>query len=201
MTKEASPSKNVTNAAVSVPSTPHGPLILVTGPPHSGKSSMLANLLQQMRALGWRMAGILAEGHWQNGRRSGFTLIDLQSGRRTPLARRITVDDPRTFPYVFFPMGIAAGRRALSPTRCLEADLMVVDEVGSLEIRGGGWADRLPPLLQQTDTIHLWIVQSKRVAAVCDQWQLTPHRIIDATAPDARLHLHETLLAIGSLIS
>ncbi|ABA87420.1 hypothetical protein Pcar_0159 [Syntrophotalea carbinolica DSM 2380] len=171
----------------------HAPLVIVSGEAHCGKTTLVADLLQYLRRQGRQLAGILAEGHWCNGRRSGFTLIDLSDCRRTPLADRIVEPGPNRFPYVFRPEGLAAGRRALCLSRCASADLLVVDEVGSLEVHGGGWAELLGPLLNQPRLLQLWVVQSAWLEAVCRSWQLTPTRIIDASAADALIDLTTTV--------
>jgi nucleoside-triphosphatase THEP1 len=62
---------------------------------------------------------------------------------------------------------------------------VVVDEVGSLELRGAGWARNLGPLLRQCRSLQLWVVQAARVEAVCRKWQLSPVRVIDASQPQA----------------
>lgn len=173
-------------------------MILITGPPHSGKSSLIAELLQRLRPLGWRTAGILAEGHWSDGRRSGFTLVDLSDGRRTPLSERIVDSGPGDFPYAFAPEGIAAGRRALTGKRCAGADLLGVDEVGSLELQGEGWADLLVPLLALPGPVQIWVVQSAWLPAVCRKWQLSPLRIIAATESGALADLLKMLQGMGT---
>lgn len=171
----------------------HGPLVLVSGPAHSGKTTLAMRLVQQLCRQGRRLAGILAEGHWQDDRRSGFTLVDLNDGRRTPLADRIGNRSPNEFPYAFHPEGLAAGRRALSLSRCADADLLVVDEVGSLELRGDGWAGLLAPLLSRFRFPQLWVVQSAWLEAVCEKWQLQPIRVIDASTPHAFEELTATV--------
>jgi nucleoside-triphosphatase THEP1 len=70
-------------------------------------------------------------------------------------------------------------------SRCAGADLLVIDEVGSLELRGAGWADVLPPLLDRCRLPQLWVVQSAWLEAVCKKWQLHPIRVIDASTPHA----------------
>lgn len=137
--------------------------------------------LRQVRVLGWQVAGVLAEGHWEKGRRSGFSLVDLGDGRRTRLADRAKHAGTAGLPYIFHAEGVAAGRRALALSRCAGADLVVVDEVGALELGGRGWAECLAPLLTQVDAWHLWVVQSARLEAVCRHWHLSPVLVVDAS--------------------
>lgn len=178
---------------MSLPIPPHGPLIIVSGAAHCGKTSLVKHLVQRLRRQGRRLAGILAEGHWCGGQRSGFTLINLSDGRRTPLANLINDCRPQDFPYAFRPEGLAAGREALALPRCATAELLVIDEIGSLEIHGGGWAELLVPLLNQSCLLQLWVVQSRWLETVCHHWQLTPTRIIDASAVNSLVDLMTTV--------
>ncbi len=179
----------------------HAPLIIVSGPAHSGKTTLVNHLVRYLRRQGLQLVGILAEGHWCGERRSGFTLIDLSNGRRTPLADLVDNCGPNEIPYAFRAEGLAAGRQALALPRCAGADLLVVDEVGSLEVHGGGWSELLDPLLTQSRLLQLWVVQSRRLVAVCHHWQLTPIRIIDASAPDALVNLITTVEQVFSDLS
>jgi hypothetical protein len=77
------------------------------------------------------------------------------------------------------------GRRALTSEDCFDADLVVVDEAGSLEINGGGWAECLPALLRRSGAAHLWVVQSRWFESVCTKWGLSPDAIVDAADGDA----------------
>lgn len=176
----------------------HAPLFIISGAPHSGKTSLLMALLQRMTARGWRGAGIVTEGHWQNGQRSGFTLIDLRDGRRTPLAvRQSRAEGEAVVPYRFFAEGMAAGKRALAHVGPAAADVAVVDEVGQLELRGQGWAGCLDGLLALPVRAHLWVVKSSCVTAVCLRWRLRPCQVVEAGDPGAVDRLAVALTALA----
>ena len=174
----------------------HAPVIIVSGTAHCGKTSLLAAVLPQLVRQGWNIAGILAEGHWRDNRRSGFTLIDLSNGRRTPLAKSVVDGGPHAFPYIFNPQGLIAGRQALTLTDCFAADLVVIDEIGSLEVNGGGWAGCLPALLRPSGPPLLWVVQSRWLELVCAKWEIAPEAIIDAADPAATGRLCGLLEAV-----
>jgi len=159
----------------------HAPLFIITGASHSGKTSLLFALLERLAGRGWHAAGIVTEGHWQDGERSGFTLIDLQSGRRTPLAVRRPRDETgAVVPYRFYPEGLAAGKQALAHIHPATDGLAVVDEVGQLELRGQGWAQCLDRLLNLPVRAHLWVVKSSCVTAICRRWHLQPRQVVTA---------------------
>src|SRR5215471_12494383 len=60
------------------------PRILITGSPGSGKSTLMARLIQDIHAK--NIAGLSTPEIRHNGIRSGFKMIDLASGEETILA-------------------------------------------------------------------------------------------------------------------
>ncbi|NJB68547.1 nucleoside-triphosphatase THEP1 [Desulfobaculum xiamenense] len=156
--------------------------IFVTGDRHVGKSTLVARLAERERAQGRALAGVLAHGLWEDGIRSGFVLEDLSTGTRTPLSRRVSPPGNGA-PFAFQPGADEAIRRALAPARCLAAGVAVVDEVGRMELNGGGFAPLLAPLLALPVT-HLWVVRTAFAADVAQAFSLSPI-CVDAAAPDA----------------
>jgi nucleoside-triphosphatase THEP1 len=165
---------------------PHPEVIIVFSPPHTGKSSLLFRYTEMCSKRNIRMAGILAEGLWEKNVRSGFNLVDLSNGVRVPLAFRCAPGEKRRgIIFDFHPEGAEAAREALDEKRCAGAELIVVDEVGKLELKGCGWAPYLGPLLQLTGKKHVWAVRDTLVKAVAERWGFTPHAVVDARSPDA----------------
>ncbi|HOI15097.1 MAG TPA: nucleoside-triphosphatase [Geobacteraceae bacterium] len=161
-------------------------VIILTGPLRSGKSTLLLALLYYLRRERLTVAGIIAEGLWEKGVRSGFNLLDVAENVIIPLCRRADENGPRAAtPYVFSREGMAAGRRALSVERCAAADVVFIDEVGPLEIRGEGWAPSLSPLLDVRDLIHIWVVRESCLDGVKRMWGLEDAEVVDVKETDA----------------
>jgi len=160
-------------------------MIIITGEIQCGKSTLLEKLVRTLLSQNVNLAGILAKGLWGNGIRSGFDLIDLELNESVPLARRLKTSEEHTVPFEFFPSGIQAGQRALSKASCVNADIVIVDEVGRLETAGKGWAPLLLPLLSLDNMVHIWVIRTKLVDIVCRHWNLDSPYIVRADETDA----------------
>ncbi|MDD3080690.1 MAG: nucleoside-triphosphatase [Desulfobacterales bacterium] len=169
-------------------------IILVKGNTQSGKSSLIEGLIPVLKQRELKLAGILAKGLWESNTRSGFILIDLKYGKSVPLARRVKNSGRNTVPFEFFSSGIKTGRRALSVESCAGADIIVVDEVGRLEIAGMGWAPFLTPLLSLNDAVHIWVVRTGLVDDVCRIWNLGQPPQVRADEPNASDRLWNLIL-------
>jgi nucleoside-triphosphatase THEP1 len=146
------------------------PLYLVAGPSGAGKTAFLAALADAARARGLSVGGILSPGAHEGGVRTSFDVVDLATGRRAALSRR---DGPAQWPklagpFHFSPEGASLGRDALAS--CGAADLVIVDEVGPLELSGGGWAAQLDELALARRAPMVWAVRENLVDAVQGRW-------------------------------
>ncbi len=155
--------------------------IIITGAVQSGKSILAASLIKRLKNRNIQTAGILAKGLWKNNEREGFDLIDLKTDQTIPLARRSIQPDIQNrnkTPFIFLEAGIAAGQKALSVSSCKDAEVIVVDEVGKLEIQGMGWASCLKALLTLTRPVHIWIVRTNLVEKICQIWRVGKTEIV-----------------------
>ncbi len=120
---------------------------VVTGERGGGKTGTVRRVVETLAGEGLRVGGVLAPGDMRDGRRWSIDLVELASGRRTPMATR---DPESPWPtlgvFKVNPAALDLGRRALSPERAAAHDLLVVDEVGPWELAGEGWAPALEAL-------------------------------------------------------
>lgn len=117
------------------------PLVVVlTGRSGSGKTPAMERLVDILRERGVEVFGFLQPPIWRQGRKEGFDLVDVRSTERAPLGRRVAdgQGDHHT-PFVFDPRGFALARRAL--IRPPRRGVLVVDEIGPVELRGEGHWD------------------------------------------------------------
>ena len=129
-------------------------LILWVGEKHCGKTTSAGELVKAARAKGFNVAGLLAPSIYNKGELAGFDVVDLRTEDRAALA------SPRAGEgYTFTTEGLRVGRRALSSDGTKQAELVIVDEFGPLEISGGGWRKEVDFLLTSSDAVILLVVR------------------------------------------
>jgi nucleoside-triphosphatase THEP1 len=150
---------------------PGGPaLYVLEGGKAQGKTTLALAAAAALRARGLSVSGIAAPGLWEDGQREGFDIVDLRDGRRLPLCRKRAPASwtIRTGPYRFSPEGLALGRAALDAGA--DADVVIVDEVGPLELSGGGWAAELDRLASARVGPMLWVARTGLIEEIAGRW-------------------------------
>ncbi len=169
-------------------------VLIITGEVQQGKTGFLMKLMELLTARGIRMKGIIAPGVHDEGGRIGYNLRDIQSGREQVYIRNLHHEGWfRHGKYYFSPEGLAFGHEIFSRIGEENTDLVVVDEVGPVELRGRGWSDDLEMLTSRTKLPMLWVVRKRILKRAIRQWNIGEVLVIDAGSDSLPAILDEIL--------
>ena len=108
--------------------------IIVTGAVGIGKTTVCEKVMKMARSEGYSCGGVVAH----KTRNEDIIIEDVQTGETKDLASVSNIyRGPRTGKYSFNPEGIEFGIRAID--RGIASDILLVDELGHLELRGEGF--------------------------------------------------------------
>jgi nucleoside-triphosphatase THEP1 len=119
-------------------------ITILTGPVGGGKTTFLKSAVDRLHLRGIPLDGYLSERVMEGKAVFGYDLVDLRSGGRRPfLRRRDRREGPGIGPYVLNPDGWTAAQKIIGRSRASE--LLVIDELGRLELEGTGvWPAAAP---------------------------------------------------------
>ncbi|MEZ5070417.1 MAG: nucleoside-triphosphatase [Bacteroidales bacterium] len=131
---------------------------MLTGPVGGGKSNLAAVLAAALQKKGHSVAGILCPSRIRDGIRIGYDLQLLPSDERTPFVRNHPEPGWQSFRrFYFHPEGFLRGTEETLRAVNDRPDLIILDEVGPLELEGKGWADLVKALSSRNETTQLWL--------------------------------------------
>jgi nucleoside-triphosphatase len=156
------------------------PVFIITGEQGHCKTSFLHQVLGLVIELNMRIRGVIAPGHLRDGRRSGFTLVDLATGMHEELCSIDPSPGCEQHGRFFFrPEGLAFGRRALSSPDLRAIDLVVIDEVGRFELQGAVWAKQIDGLTALPHPPMIWTVRRRLLDTVVERWKIDNPVVVD----------------------
>lgn len=137
-------------------------LILFTGEKHCGKTTSLQKIIDKLKKENFGIAGFIAPSVYEGAFLSGFDLVDIQSRKSVNFARC----KPENKIFIFGKEGLDFGNSVLQSEKTRQADLIIIDEYGPLEIEGGGWRNSVDSLIGSTNAIILLVVRKKSIEKV-----------------------------------
>jgi len=145
------------------------PLWVLTGERGVGKTTHCRVLVEQARASGWDVAGLLSPGRFKDGVKTGILTQNLRTGESRPFAV-LAIQSPLTThhlplgQWLFDPSVIAWGNQILQSRR--PCDLFIIDELGPLEFfRGEGWINAFDALRQVPYRLGVVVIRPECIDA------------------------------------
>ncbi len=155
-------------------------VFFITGEKGKGKTTFVTEVISILQKQGFNAGGIVAPGYLDNNIRSKFDIVNIETSERKLLCG-IKVENgiDEIGRFKFTKEGLALGREALSYENIFDKDLVVIDEVGPLELKGKGWAESINELLSKCNKIIILVVRNDSVNEVKDYFKLEQPKKID----------------------
>jgi nucleoside-triphosphatase THEP1 len=166
-------------------------IYIVTGDVHQGKTSFVQKVVEELCAKNMEVGGFLSVGNLKHGHRSGFVLRTLSDGRDMELCS----DEPhknwlKFRRFYFNPNAIALGNKILIDEAQAQTPLVLVDEIGPMELNEAGWFPGIAALQTNFRGTQIWVVRRTLVDDVKHFFQVQHSQIIDISkqSPQALIH-------------
>ena len=142
--------------------------LLVVGEPGSGKTSWCREYIDRRRKSGSTVGGILCPAIEKQGQRVGSNALNLLTGQEVPFARlsryRSFKQGEKVGDYTISRDGILFACNAIERAVESRCDLVVIDEVGPLELQGKGLMPAVELALASAINVLIVVRRSLREA-------------------------------------
>ncbi len=164
-------------------------VIVVTGAIGIGKTTVCQRFVGLVQNLGYTCGGILSHKDADGN----IVIEDIESTRKEILASTHHLwHGPRTVKYFFNPKGINFGIEAIRAG--ISKDILVVDEIGRLELRGEGFIKVLELIEAGKVKRCILVIRSELLPAFLARLPAAP--LVFETTSTNRNHLPEEIVSI-----
>lgn len=133
------------------------PTVVVTGPSGSGKTPVVESVVSHLTGRGMTVAGFVQPAIVEDNEKRGFLIRDVATSETVELARRVSPGEGRHgTSFSFSDEGFELGGRALE--RVAPGSVLVIDELGPVELRGGGHWPAVERVLRTADLSGMVVV-------------------------------------------
>jgi len=148
-------------------------LLLITGNPGMGKTTVLLKTIEELKAKGYSVGGMISREARKYGTRVGFEISDLESGRKGWLARVDQDYGPRVGKYRvnlkdLDGVGVAAIINAVKT-----AAVVAIDEIGPMELNSRKFKEAVKAAFE-----------SGKLVVATVHWRATDKLIVETKARD-----------------
>jgi nucleoside-triphosphatase THEP1 len=167
-------------------------ITILSGGVHGGKTTLIQKSLSRWASLGFRFRGFLSLGVRGPDGTVEYDFLDLNDGRRLPFLRRSGgAGWEHVGPFFFVPETLEAARAVIG--RAAAGEVLVVDEVGPLELAHGGLWPALSEVVFETGHKTLLVAREDILEDLFRLLGTTVPLIVDAADPNAPRLLDQTL--------
>ncbi|RLF48387.1 MAG: nucleotide kinase [Thermoplasmata archaeon] len=153
----------------------------LTGLPGVGKTTTLIKIIEMMEREGWKVGGMITSSIMENDKRVGFYVEDWATKRREVLAHvnidsRVRVGKYGVDIGALERVGVAAIEWAIE-----NADLVVVDEIGKMEVESKKFVDAVKRAFDEDKYMILTLHKKSRNPLLQDIRRRDDIRILEVT--------------------
>lgn len=148
---------------------------ILTAPKHSGKTTAAKNLIETIRKKGLTPAGIIAPSIYKDNKLIGFNILDIKNGKQTLL---LDISDENKRDLVFTEQGMKVGQNALDIANLKDANIIILDEFGPLEMKHQGWREQFDLIIQKFNRPIVIIVRAELANEVGKIYNVSDENIL-----------------------
>jgi nucleoside-triphosphatase THEP1 len=160
-------------------------IFIITGSVGEGKTTQIQKIVETLKNQNISIGGILSPRIMENGTTTGYDIVDITTNERAAFLRK-TDDEKlaRIGTYRILSEGIKKGNDALINSQNRN-QVVVIDEVGRLELNNEGWAENLEYLLKNSKHNLILSVRDRFMKEVIDKWYLKDYIILHVSENDS----------------
>jgi nucleoside-triphosphatase THEP1 len=131
------------------------------------------------------MGGMYSPKIFERDERIGYDVVDVSSNEREMFLRNnLNGNFEKVGSFSILPQGLKLGLESLKLEKTHGKQLIVIDEIGSLELSEKGWFERIDELFKSQKINLLIVVREELVVKVIEKWNLSNYTFFNINEND-----------------
>jgi nucleoside-triphosphatase THEP1 len=174
-------------------------IFIVTGSRNEGKTTFTQKITEELKKNNISVGGILSKKIVSDSQTTGYDLIDIETNDTFVFLRRNeNTGTEKIGKFRISQKGLETGTVILGPEKQHGNKLVVIDEIGSLELDNKGWSGCFQKLIESSENNILITVRDTYVEDVIIKWGLADPVIFKIPDADYLTAAKSIIERIGS---
>ncbi len=148
-------------------------VFIVSGDISEGKTTFLIKLAHNLQKKGISVGGLYTPRMMHNGQTIGYNIVSLETGNEFKFLKLKEEESTESIGrFEINSEAIEQGEMILSSESLKRKDVIIIDEVGKLEINNKGWKNSLEQLLVLSDICVILAVRNEFISEVIEKFNI-----------------------------
>jgi len=148
-------------------------IFIITGLRNEGKTAYVKKIVEELKRKNFPVGGILSMKVMEDTRIIGYDIVDIETNDKEVFLRvNEEIWKEKAGKFHINPKGLEMGIAILNPARLTDKKLVVIDEIGLLELENKGWAGCLQELIRTSKNNLLITVRDTLIEDVLTKWNM-----------------------------
>ena len=152
-------------------------IYIITGSIGQGKTTQSQKLVEALKSKNISVCGICSPRIIEDGHTVGYDIVDINTSKRVPFLRIDSYDDFKKIGrYSIYQQAIESGKETLAKASKSNTDVIVVDEIGKMELDNEGWFEHITKLINSR-AIVVFSVRDTFVDQIIEKWEMKNYSV------------------------
>lgn len=157
-------------------------VFIITGSIGQGKTTFIQKIIQNFHSKGIAVGGIYSPRVMQGNTTVGYDIIDINTNEREVFLRQNSPGkNMKIGRFNINLQGLQKGVKAIKKSSNINTRIVVIDEVGKLELENNGWAKNIEELIRNSQNHVLLVIRDSFVEKVIEKWELNNYQVFNIT--------------------
>ncbi|MDY0141318.1 MAG: nucleoside-triphosphatase [Bacteroidales bacterium] len=154
-------------------------VIIITGEKNEGKTSFIKDIISLLTEHKINFGGVLSAKQLVDNNCIGYDIVDIKSDFKTPfLQQGDMLNSENNIRWSIVKQGLEFGKQSLKKS-VENNDVIIIDEIGLLELQNKGWSDFLNEIKNYQEKIYILTVRKMFVDDIISKYNLGSAVIIN----------------------
>ena len=155
-------------------------IFIISGSIGQGKTTQIQKIVESLKSQNITVGGIFSPRIMENETTIGYDIVDIMTDNRVKFLRKTTNENQTKIGnYSILPDGLQIGINALTTSKNRNNKIVIIDEVGKLELENKGWAKNITNLINTSNNNLILSVRDSLTQLVIQKWNLKDYTIFN----------------------